>query len=1736
MNRIYRLVFNRALGLTQAVAEIATRPQGGASAQGQARGPRQALLALCIGSALMIASGSVFAAANRPYSNEGPESSGGGIGGSGSGTSGGGAGGGHAGGGNAPASDSMGAQGSAGLSDGTGVGGTGGGIGQQWEDGILVNALNGENGGDGTGTAGGGGGGAAVYVPSAGTDPSERTSVAIGPATISGGSGGAGAAGDSETSGGGGGGGGAALVLEANVDMTNSATLIGGTGGVGGWGAGGGGGGAGALIDGDNTLLTNYGSISGGQGLAANGNSGVGHGGVGVMITGNGNTLSNTGPITGGLAGDYNTREAAIRVTGDNNYLFFNSGTNITGDVISSGTGNSLTLSGVGAMMYNISGINTFSAQSVDGGDWSLFGPVSASGDTTFNVYGANRLIFNAFSAFAPFDPMNPLANNDAGITKNGDGTVELYSPAYFGTTTLNDGTLVLGNGPYGAYQINGGTLDLAGTDLTMTSLAGYGGSIVNGSHLGLDLSADGSYGGDITVNSLTQSGAHTFTLTGTLTTLSTDGASIAGALQIGNGGVTGAFNGDASGTGSLAFNRSDDVTYSGNASLQDLVQLGTGTLTLTGSNSTFLVDVGNGTLRTGSDTALGHAIVTLFDRTAFSFGGNQTFGNTFVLRGIGTFDVAAGYTGTLQGEVADANPGDMDLGSTIYKNGLGTLAIDGQVEATHPFVVNAGTLVVGTTANSAADIDTTVYNLSGTTVGGNGSMRSLLSYDGTVSPGMGQIGTLTTDYLQLQNSHLLIDVGTPGTSDLLKVTGDAELYQSVVDVTDLGGMGPGIYKFLTVGGFVSNNSLTLGTTPVGSSLTIRQLSDENGLEYDLVNQAANVTLNYWNADGLASPTHAGGGTGIWSNSEASFSDVDGATHGSMNPKPGFAIFGGAAGDVTVVNDDGNVAATGMQFLTDGYHLHGGDLQLVAGDGATPIIRVGDGTTDGASISATIDNALTGTDGLRKTDAGTLVLTGANTFTGGVTVNGGTLAVGSNGNLGDASNVVTLDGGTLHFTGGETALRNFVLGAGNGTINVDFSYGVNGTISGEGALHKAGNGTLKLSGANSYTGGTWLDAGKLTVANAGALGSGDLNMAENTVLGFAKDGINLANRIIVNGDPTLDVATGTTATLSGAIVDGTTPGDIVKTGSGTLRLTAANTYTGGTTVSQGSLVVGNGATSGSIVGDVLVKSAGNLTFDRSDAITFAGAISGEGTVTKLGGNTLNLTGDSSGFTGTTQVAGGILNLTGSLGGSLVLAQNAILTGAGKLGEVTVNSGTSMTPGGDDAIGRFDVAGNLTFANGSTYVVNTAADGTSDTVNVSGTATLGGATVRSLQGTGGYKASTRYTILTADSGVQGTFGTLTSNLAFLNPTLSYDANHVYLDLLRNDTSFRSLAANGNQAATADAIESQGAGVSVYDAVVALQAADVSPALGQLSSVSLASARTAMVDDARQVRETVQRHLLGTNVDGQTANGAWASAWGHWGDRDGSAGVDRLRSNGGGLLVGADRDLGGVTLGGTVGSGSLTARSGSDSVQAHSRVAGLYAAGAVGAWEWQAGAMYGWNRLESHRHVNVDGLAGSPSARYDATTAQAYVDGGYRFTFAKGSVTPFVNVARVQLDQDGIHERNSDAALDVQGQNDGVTLGSAGVRGMLALGEGISAHATLAYQQAWGDVRPYDTQRFVAGGDSFTVAGAPLARHAALADAGVSFAVARNTTVSASYHGLFGGGAKDQGARMALEVKW
>ncbi|MGO4840626.1 autotransporter-associated beta strand repeat-containing protein, partial [Rhizobiaceae sp. 2RAB30] len=143
-----------------------------------------------------------------------------------------------------------------------------------------------------------------------------------------------------------------------------------------------------------------------------------------------------------------------------------------------------------------------------------------------------------------------------------------------------------------------------------------------------------------------------------------------------------------------------------------------------------------------------------------------------------------------------------------------------------------------------------------------------------------------------------------------------------------------------------------------------------------------------------------------------------------------FAIFSGAAGTVTVDNSLGQVAAMGMQFAVDGYRIEGGTLALV---GPQSTIRVGDGTAIGATMTATIASSVSGAAELEKSDLGTLVLMGANSYTGGTAINGGTLQVAADTALGDAAGRLSFDGGTLRTTADLTSSRSVVV-AGQGTL------------------------------------------------------------------------------------------------------------------------------------------------------------------------------------------------------------------------------------------------------------------------------------------------------------------------------------------------------------------------------------------------------------------------------------------------------------------------------------------------------------------------------------------------------------------------------------------------------------------------------------------------------------------------------------------------------------------------------
>jgi autotransporter-associated beta strand protein len=327
------------------------------------------------------------------------------------------------------------------------------------------------------------------------------------------------------------------------------------------------------------------------------------------------------------------------------------------------------------------------------------------------------------------------------------------------------------------------------------------------------------------------------------------------------------------------------------------------------------------------------------------------------------------------------------------------------------------------------------------------------------------------------------------------------------------------------------------------------------------------------------------------------------------------------------VSSDANLGA-----IAGGITLNGGVFKVTGNAFASTsrIITLGS-TGGGFDIAAaanrfTVGQTLGGVGALSVAGAGTLVLTGANTYTGGTTINAGTLQLGNGSTTGSIIGNVT----------------------NNGTLIFDRSDALTfaGTIAGNGAVVKKSSDTLIFTGNNTYTGDTTINAGTLEIGNGGTSGSITGNVANNGTLTFDRSD-----------------ATTFAGAISGA-------GSVTQRGTGTLIVTGANNYAGGTTISAGTLQIGNGGTTGSINGNI--DNNGALVFNRSDAVNFSGTISGSGSLTQQGTGTLIVTSANT-YAGRTLINGGALALSGA--GSIASSSN--VTDNGTLDISATASGASI---------------------------------------------------------------------------------------------------------------------------------------------------------------------------------------------------------------------------------------------------------------------------------------------------------------------------------------------------------------------------------------------------------------------------------------------------------------------------
>ena len=420
---------------------------------------------------------------------------------------------------------------------------------------------------------------------------------------------------------------------------------------------------------------------------------------------------------------------------------------------------------------------------------------------------------------------------------------------------------------------------------------------------------------------------------------------------------------------------------------------------------------------------------------------------------------------------------------------------------------------------------------------------------------------------------------------------------------------------------------------------------------------------------------------------------------------PGNTTFAGA------ISGNGSLtqAGTGILTLTNSNTYTGnttvsaGTLQVGNGGSGeflgSPSVSLSNNTSlvFSQSDSLTYGGIISGSGSLTQAGSGDLTLLGANSYSGSTTVSGGTLQVGNGGSgefLGSPS-VVLSNSAALVFNESDAPVYS-------------------GSISGNGSLTQTGSGTVTLTGSNTYTGGTTVSAGTLQVGNGGSgafLGSPTVGLSSSTALVFSQsDSMTYSGMIsgsgsLVQAGPGLLTLTGSSNTYTGGttISDGTLQvgngilagnvgpgavinngilvfdfpgaattfsgvvsgnGSLTQAGTGVLTLLGSNTFTGGTTISSGTIQIGNGGTTGVLTGGIAIGIAEALVLDRSGSMNFM--LSGAGTLSKTGSGTTTLTGDSTGFAGPVSVVQGQLVVAGpmGLGGFSIVGSDATLQFSG----------------------------------------------------------------------------------------------------------------------------------------------------------------------------------------------------------------------------------------------------------------------------------------------------------------------------------------------------------------------------------------------------------------------------------------------------------------------------------------
>ncbi|WP_043195739.1 autotransporter outer membrane beta-barrel domain-containing protein [Bordetella bronchiseptica] len=660
----------------------------------------------------------------------------------------------------------------------------------------------------------------------------------------------------------------------------------------------------------------------------------------------------------------------------------------------------------------------------------------------------------------------------------------------------------------------------------------------------------------------------------------------------------------------------------------------------------------------TGHSGVRGHGVAPTVLVLALGFHGTAAWANCQTAGSAVTCDASSPnpYTGTVGSGASSGNltitvgPGARIESGNAHAISVGTgntISLDGNAQVSNsvttggPGNYNAGlntiefehtnTLMIGADARVAAEgTDPAAHAIAFT-----GRTNVVTNY-GTVSSASG-----AAIWNQLEDNYVSNTIYNYGVIETTANGGNAVVIGSA---TGNGATDRGMSLYNYAGGRI------VGNVVLGEGDDTVRLEAGSTLTGSLDGGAAGTDVLY--LEGTS-------GSGELTQDISNFNEINKIVNGSTWTLAG-SLGANSSGKATVVNayngelivtgDNSAATAGSMMTVWAGARLQVNTTSAMAaiqsnGSGVAAFSQQTDGTYAGV---------LSGSGNFAKEGAGSLTLTGVNTYTGTLQLKEGKVIVSAAENLGGANSMLEFDGGTLNTTSDMTSVRRASIAAGGGTFEVAGGTTLNwtGRVVGNGTLVKEGAGTLALSGFNAH-GGTVVNAGTVQISNDYGLGNGALTL-NNSRLASTAD-IYTEAAATVNGNGTFDTANGTTLQWMGDIGGA---GALVKTGAGTLLLGGDSLYAGGTVVNAGTVQVfkdaslGGGALTlnnaslaslGSFSTARAATLTGNGTFDTATGTTlgWTGDIGGAGALVKTGQGTLVLGGDNQYAGGTTVNAGAV---------------------------------------------------------------------------------------------------------------------------------------------------------------------------------------------------------------------------------------------------------------------------------------------------------------------------------------------------------------------------------------------------------------------------------------------------------------------------------------------------------------